>query len=586
MIDIEQESLFTEVALPRAPAISEAVELLRTSGGVEERGAVFTATEIVHAILDLCEYVPEAELVQKRLLEPSFGGGDFLLPAVERLLASVSSRGETLSSALPELAGCIRAVELHRLTFEETRKKLYALLVGAGLHRTQAYQLLDAWLINDDYLLQEGLGEFDAVVGNPPYVRQERIPNVLLSAYRERFHTFVNRADLYVLFYEKGLLSLSDGGRLGYICANRWVRNQYGGALRSLIGKHFHLEYFVDLERANAFKSSVIAYPAITVVRKSPQTSTVLAVGMRDSADGLTDLVPRLKRGAVDKSTLEAGISRVNVVRSSREPWLLDAPGIVAHLRDLEERFPGLEEAGARVTIGVATGADRVFIAPFDELPVEDSRKLRLAMASDCRNGRVEWGGFGVVNPFMADGSLAPLDDFPRFRTYLEGHESVLRARHVGKKNPTRWYKTIDRVYPDLTTTPKLLIPDIKGDAAITFDPGDYYPHHNLYVVTGTSWDIQALRTLLRSSLALAFVAAYSPRMSGGFMRFQAQYLRRIRCPHWASLSDGNRELLIGAASKEAAECDAAVFEALGIKSPAAKSLKLFAENSRVGGSD
>jgi len=393
----------------------------------------------------------------------------------------------------------------------------------------------------------------------------------------------VNRADLYVLFYEKGLLSLADGGRLGFICANRWVRNQYGGALRELIGRHFHLEYFVDLERAEAFKSSVIAYPAITIVRRVPRGETVLASGTRESSVGLAALVPALKRRARDGDCTVSGVSRVTVVEPSREPWLLDSPEMVGHIRELEERFPPLEQAGARVTIGVATGADRVFIGPFDELPVEDERKLPLAMASDCVNGRVEWGGMGIVNPFLEDGSLAPLDEFPQFSSYLERHEDALRGRHVARKNPNRWYKTIDRIYLELTSTPKLLLPDIKGDAAVTFDPGEYYPHHNLYVVTGTSWDVLALMTLLRSSLALAFVAAYSTRMSGGFLRFQAQYLRRVRCPRWEELPNPHRDLLIGAASGTAQECDEAVFQALGVGGAAATALQDYAAQNRVG---
>jgi len=583
MISIGQESLFAEAQLPRSSEISEAIDTLRTSGGVEERGAIFTAPEIVDAILDLCEYTPDVQLVETRLLEPSFGGGDFLIPAVERLLESVSATGSCLTSALPQLAECIRAVELHHPTFEDTRARLMSVLTAEGLSEGQSSGLLDAWLINDDYLLQHDLGRFDIVVGNPPYVRQERIPSALLTAYRERFQTFVNRADLYVLFYEKGLISLTDGGRLGFICANRWVRNQYGGALRELIGRHFHLEYFVDLERADAFKSSVIAYPAITVVRRAPQGPTVLACGTRESLEGLETLVPALKLRAQDRDCPVGGVSKVTVVQPSREPWLLDSPEVVGHLRDLEEKFPPLEEAGARVTIGVATGADRVFIGPFDELPVEDSRKLRLAMASDCVDGRVQWGGKGVVNPFMEDGSLAPLTDFPEFREYIEGHGDDLRARHVARKNPNRWYRTIDRIYPELTSTPKLLVPDIKGDAAITFDPGEYYPHHNLYVVTGTSWDVLALMTLLRSSLALAFVAAYSTRMSGGFLRFQAQYLRRIRCPRWETVGKRDRDLLIEASAGSSQECDEAVFRSFGVSSGAATALRAYAARSRVG---
>jgi hypothetical protein len=65
-------------------------------------------------------------------------------------------------------------------------------------------------------------------------VRQERIPGPLLEEYRRRYRTIYDRADLYVPFYERGLALLAEGGRLGFICANRWLKNKYGGPLRKV----------------------------------------------------------------------------------------------------------------------------------------------------------------------------------------------------------------------------------------------------------------------------------------------------------------------------------------------------------------
>ncbi len=55
------------------------------SDGGSERGAVFTRPEPVAAMLDLAGYTDDRPLHRMRLLEPSFGNGDFLRPAVERL---------------------------------------------------------------------------------------------------------------------------------------------------------------------------------------------------------------------------------------------------------------------------------------------------------------------------------------------------------------------------------------------------------------------------------------------------------------------------------------------------------------------
>lgn len=65
--------------------IAAAVNVL-ADAGIEARGAVFTRREVVEFILDLVGYTPSLPLHRHRLLEPSFGGGDFLLPVVSRLL--------------------------------------------------------------------------------------------------------------------------------------------------------------------------------------------------------------------------------------------------------------------------------------------------------------------------------------------------------------------------------------------------------------------------------------------------------------------------------------------------------------------
>ncbi len=93
------------------------------------------------------------------------------------------------------------------------------------------------------------------------------------------------------------------------------------------------------------------------------------------------------------------------------------------------------------------------------------------------------------------------------------------------------WYKTIDRVTHALTGTPKLYIADIKNVLDPVLDNGETYPHHNLYFIQSDDWDLEVLGGLLMSVLGQFFVESYGIRMRGGYLRFQAQYLRRIRVP-------------------------------------------------------
>ncbi|RYG28334.1 SAM-dependent methyltransferase, partial [bacterium] len=133
---------------------------------------------------------------------------------------------------------------------------------------------------------------------------------------------------------------------------------------------------------------------------------------------------------------------------------------------------------------------------------------------------------------------LVDLARYPRLAAYLRQNETALSERHIGKKNPSAWYRTIDRVNDALTARPKLYLPDFKGRIAPVLDRGETYPHHNLYFIASENWDLEVLGGLLLSDVAQFFIEAYGVRMRGGFLRFQAQYLRRIRVPVLMALSE------------------------------------------------
>ncbi len=550
------------------------------------RGAVFTRPEVVEAILDLSGYTPDRPLHRLRLLEPSFGAGDFLLPSIRRLWQAFVDDGGTPQDAVACLHDAIQGVELHQVTFELTSQRLSEQLMQWGLNARDADALCSSWLIRDDFLLTRLDGRFDFVIGNPPYVRQERIPDTLLSEYRRRFETLYDRADLYVPFFERGLDLLGDDGVLGYICANRWLKNRYGGPLREKISHGYWLKYFVDMEQADAFHSEVIAYPAITVLQRtlpalaSTRPTRVVGTGATAAVPSLTMIVDAL----LDRAGGSVPVQEIELDSPGSAPLLLDDIPRIVLLRRIEHDFPSLEQAACKVGIGVATGCDEVFIRAMGALPVEPDRKLPLVMARDLVNGEIRWGGKAVLNPFDESGQLVPLDAFPCFARYLEAHRGKVAGRNVAKRSPAGWYRTIDRIQPGLLQTPKLLVPDIKGKGVFVIDEGRYYPHHNLYFITSKEWDLHALQTVLRSSLTLMTVATYCTRMAGGFLRFQAQYLRRIRLPHWCTVEEHMRNRLIAACSTNTqSEIDGPVFELYGLDATEAQRTREIADAARTG---
>ncbi|MEM7792356.1 MAG: Eco57I restriction-modification methylase domain-containing protein [Verrucomicrobiota bacterium] len=521
----------------------------------KSHGSVYTKPEVVDFILDLAGYKEERPLFKLRLLEPSFGGGDFLLPVIDRLISSALSEGIDLT--FENLSQCVRAVELHRNTYLETKQRVLERLT-TNIPRSAAEHLTDAWLIQGDFLIEAFDEEFDYVVGNPPYVRQELIPAPLLAEYKVRYSTLYERADLYIPFIERSLSLLKTTGVLGIICSDRWMKNRYGGPLRSFVSTNFHLSVYVDMVGTDAFTEEVSAYPAITIFNRSSSRHTATVHRSHISASTFAEISSAIERG--DLADDQRLFQPMEVQREGSEPWILESSDQIDLLRRIESDFPAIEATGCRIGIGVATGADKCFIGPFDSLDVEEDRKLPLATTKDIVSGEVRWRGLGVINPFSNDGGLVDLNQYPRLKAYLEAKKEAIAGRHCAKKNPERWYRTIDRIWPELAIRPKLLIPDIKGEAHIVFERGELYPHHNLYFITSDCWDLRALQAVLLSRLTRLFISTYSTQMRGGYLRFQAQYLRRLRLPEWHSVSQRMRQELFRAAENRDLEaCNAAV---------------------------
>lgn len=513
--------------------IKPSISLLANSPA-ESRGEVFTKTEVVSFILDLIRWKSGIISKNMRLIEPSAGEGDFLLPAIDRFL---SAHREL---PISEMQNCIVGVEINKQAFEVLHNKVETKLREVGFNPKEVTQLCDAWLVQGDFLSSTFKQPFTHVIGNPPYLRLEALPRELMQYYRQKFSTMYDRSDLYVAFFEKGLSLLTPGGKLGYICSDRWMKNKYGGPLRKWIADHYHLETYVDFSGCEAFHSEVTAYPAVTIICNGKSGPTRIVRKNEVTLSTLSGLSE-----ALTSEQSDIRVEKLNRIAAGASPWLLTSGTRLNIVQELENRFPTLEEAGCKVGIGVATGADQVYIGSDQELDVEPERKLPLVTRKDLKNNQITWTGQYVLNPYEGDGrDLVDLDRYPRFKKYVTMHQQQIQSRHVAKKNPNAWFKTIDRIFPPLMKQAKLLIPDIQGHPQVVYDPGEFYPHHNLYYITSETWDLQALQAVLRSPLAKAFIATYSLRMRGDYLRFQAQYLRRIRLPHWQDVPKSLRSKL------------------------------------------
>src|SRR6266487_6702360 len=116
-------------------------------------------------------------------------------------------------------------------------------------------------------------GGVDAVVGNPPYVRQEGLGDDKI-AFKAMYEVFNSIADLYTYFIERGHVMLRPGGRFGMITANKFMRANYGAALRSYLTTKARLETLIDFCELCVFGDAATD-PLITISSKATPASTV-----------------------------------------------------------------------------------------------------------------------------------------------------------------------------------------------------------------------------------------------------------------------------------------------------------------------
>jgi adenine-specific DNA-methyltransferase len=394
-------------------------------------GEVFTRRWVVEFMLDLCGYTPDKDLTSRRVVEPACGSGAFLVPIIERLAESARTHDLDLASARQAIFG----KDLQACNVTTSRTAAREALLAAGLDSDQATLLARHWVQQGDFLLDPPTAKSaDLVIGNPPYIRLEAVRPELSVAYRQACPTMGGRSDVYVGFYERGLSALCDGGTLGFLCADRWMRNAYGARLRELIAREWAVDVVVSMTGVDAFEDEVDAYPAITVLRRGDQTVGPLVVDAApdfDSADA--DRVIEVANDQAGGST-DDGFSAARMPRwfNGRTGWPHGSPATLAAIAGIEERLPTLEDdvTGTRVGIGLASGADRVFITDDPDL-VEPERLLPMALVRDIADGRLNWSGHYLVNPWD-DAGLVDLAQWPDLKAYLTSQ----RLSHKCPPNP------------------------------------------------------------------------------------------------------------------------------------------------------
>lgn len=119
---------------------------------------------------------------------------------------------------------------------------------------------------------------FDVVIGNPPYINanelKKRLGKTLYESLKSGFESAKGTIDIYILFFEFGLKSLTEKGHLIYITPNRYLSASYGEALRDFIYRDYSIKRISDYSSVRVFEAAS-TYPIVTLLAKGKSTNPI-----------------------------------------------------------------------------------------------------------------------------------------------------------------------------------------------------------------------------------------------------------------------------------------------------------------------
>jgi type I restriction-modification system DNA methylase subunit len=421
-------------------------------------------------------------------------------------------------------------------------------------------------------------GGFSVVIGNPPWVRAERLQRAQRRLLSERFswwrasgtRGYAHQPDLSVAFLQRSLELTAPGGAVGFLLPSKVATAAYGETARRGLVRESRIAYVHRVSEKAAARFGATTYPIGIVVRKEiPQPEHSVSLGF-----GGSESVP------------QAALDRPG-------PWMLLPHEVQSALEEFRSSGTPLDQV-ARPALGVKTGADRVFVG--DVLRVHkncaivqfgDQRvPVEIEVLRPALRGR-------DIRPFSSTPSKilvwshgvdgAPLPTIPpNVRRYLDCHAHRLMARADFKGGPlwtvfrTKSAVASNRVvWADMARRPRAVALD-------ETDARDSVPLNTCYVAALPDREnALALAVVMNSSWAAALTHAIGDEARGGYRRINARVAGQIPLPASARARAALADMSLEAHQRSVCQddLDEAVADALCLSSRIRRALRDVAAN-------
>ncbi len=482
-----------------------------------------------------------------RVADPACGSGAFLVAAFDALDAEYRRVNEQIQAltGTPDFFDIDRSILNHNLhgvdlnaeSIEITKLSLWLKTAqhGKPLQSLEAHLRVGNSLISpadggatyaeEPFDWQAAFpevvadGGFDVVLGNPPYVRMERLKPV--KPYLERRYAVASdRLDLYGYFYELGVRLLKPGGRLGYISSSTFFKTGSGDKLRTFLLGNAQLRALVDFGDIQVFEG-VTTYPAIVVLARADQPDPAaplqfLALGEK-LPENLSAAFAREARAMPQAQLDGAG-------------WRLEDE-TAARLRDkLVRGHPTLKEVCGAPLYGIKTGLEEAFVvdrAVRDRLVAEDPNSAELLKpyleGKESNKWRIESRDRWLI---YIPRNRIDIEHYPAIRAHL----LPFKARLERRATQQGWFELqqAQAAYAPMFAENKIVFPDISSYPRFCLDIKGSFPSTTVFAISRADY---FLLGLLNSKAVWHVIQSISPFIRGGFHRLKAQYIETLPIP-------------------------------------------------------
>ena len=303
-------------------------------------GQVFTPPGIIAMILDAVGYKNNT-LLDKKIMEPSFGNGAFLSEIISRIINECKKQGKPPEEIKNIIESNVYGIEKDKKLYDEAISKLNKILIDNNIPISDWENLKcgDTLFLYCNYI-----GKMDICVGNPPYVRIHNIETEYRDIVKD-FQFAGGTTDLYVVFYEIGINMLKKDGRLSYITPNSFLKNTSQKKFRNYLIDQGLLSAIYDFKDSKIFNADT--YTCICLIDKNQTRNTKNMVEYREY-----DMY---------KMQTKSNIKYEYFLRLKNTSWNLGSEENVSYIQENIKRPVKIKEI-AIIQNGIATNRDSIYI--------------------------------------------------------------------------------------------------------------------------------------------------------------------------------------------------------------------------------